>query len=233
MLTFPVHLFNPSSIKAQLVGRTIDGGESLSGETDTIRTDGGGYWIVTMSGIALHDADTIRAWRAWEAMLEDGVTRVLVPVPDLDMAPRPMAGGVLASPSGLHAGSDDAYFPEAVAFATPLIVATVDASAALRATTLTITIARGSRLKGGEQFAITHPTKGRRMYRVRQVLSRSGQQAVVSTIPPQREAVTAGASADFDFPSFVATLVPGTDISPDIMFGDDATVSITWREAFS
>lgn len=232
MLTFPTHLFNPARIAMRPAGSTLLGGEALSGEQDVIKTDGGGYWVVSMSGIELTTPDLIRAWRAWEDTLESGTVKVLVPVADVRNAPRPVIGGRLGSPSRLHASSDDPYFPEAVAFATPFIVARITASAALRATVVTISMDRGHRLRGGEVFAINHPTQGRRCYRVRRVLARSGQMATVSIRTPLREAVVAGTSVDFDWPSLVAVLVPDADISPDISYGRSGTVDILFREAF-
>ncbi len=232
MLTFPTHLFNPARIKMQPAGASVTGGESLSGETDTIKTDGGGYWFIQMSGIELVSPDLVRAWRAWEDTLDGGTVKVLVPVADVRQAPRPSAGGVLSSPSGLRADSDDPYFPEALAFGTPWIVATITAPAALRATQLTINVTRGARLKGGEVFAIDHPVSGRRVYRVVRVLSRVGQEAVVQIRTPLREAVADNTPADFDWPSVVATLVPESDISPEIEYGRSALVDIAFREAF-
>lgn len=228
MLTFPTHLFNPSRIRMRPVGAVLEGGTALNGEQDTTRTDGGGFWEVTMEGVNLVDPDQIRAWRAWEDHLEGGVQRVLVPVADVRNAPRPIIGGRLGSPSQLRASSDDPHFPEAVGFATPFIVARLVEGAALRATEVTIAVDRGQRLKGGEVFALDHSAKGRRCYRVGRVLSRSGQQATVTIRTPLRQAIDAGANVDFDWPSLVATLVPGTDISPD---NRASTVNITFREA--
>ena len=87
MLTFPTHLFRPANVQLRRSGMALTGGESLSGQTDMIRTDGGGYWIVNMSGIELFTPDAIRAWRAWEDHLDGGVEPVLVPVADVRQAP--------------------------------------------------------------------------------------------------------------------------------------------------
>lgn len=232
MLTFPTHLFNPARIALRPMGVAITGGESLSGITDIIRTDGGGYWAVQMAGIELLTPDLIRAWRAWQTELAGGVERVLVPIADLRQAPRPVVGGRLASPSQIANGSDDPYFPEAVGFATPLVVAWVSANAALRATQLNIAVSRGARLKGGETFALEHPTRGRRVYRVGRVLARpSDQTATVKIEPPLREAVSDGTAADFDWPSLVCTLIPEADISPELDYGRAGTVDIAFREA--
>lgn len=233
MLTFPTHLFNPARISARLVGVATSAGETLSGITDTIRTDGGGYWQISLMGIELYNDDLLRAWRAWEAELDGGVTQVLVPVPDVRLAPRPVVGSGFASPSPLLAGSVEAYFPEAVGFTSPFIVATATAAAGLRATQLTINVTQGSPLEGGETFAIAHPAKGRRIYRVGRVLSRSGNNATVSVRPPLRESIASGTALDFDWPSVVATMLPEIDISPEIQYGRQATVDITFREAFS
>jgi hypothetical protein len=206
------------------------GGESLAGENDAIRTDGGGYWQIQMSGIELVGPDLVRAWRAWEAELEGGVTRVLVPIADIRHAPRSAIGKVLAKPSDLAAESVDPYFPEALGFATPFIIAETVGAALLRATQLVIDVTRGARLKGGEHFAINHATSGRRIYRVHRVLSRDGQQATVSIRPPLREAIADGTALDFDWPSVVAVVMPENDISADIGNGH-ASVNIAFREA--
>lgn len=233
MFTFPIHLFNPANIKVTPTGRTISGGEALSGEQDVIRTDGGGFWVVTFGEIDLSDPDLMRAWEAWETHLAGGVERVLIPVPSLLTAPRPTAGGILALPGDLRSQSDDPYFPEALGFATPLMLANIPVAGALRATTLVIDMIRGARLKGGERFSIDHATKGRRMYRVERVTARDGQEATCKIWPPLREAIGTDTAADFDWPSFVGAMIPDTDISPDIGLSEDAVVSIAFREVFA
>lgn len=230
-LTFPVHLFNPSGIRSGLVGRTVMSPPSLSGLGQALRTDGGGYWAVEYTGISLNTPDKLRAWRAWEGELDGGATRVIAPVPDLSLAPRGLHGKRLARPSGLVALSDDQYFPEATAFATPLVVANAGA-AELRATQLTISIAQGSRVRGGQIFSINHATKGRRMYETVRVLANIGQTSTVTIRPPLREAISAVTPIDFDWPGFEAVKLPESDITADIRIGKYASdISITFREA--
>ena len=231
MLTFPTHLFNPGRITMRPLGSVLAGGTALSGEQDVTRTDGGGLWEITMEEINLVTPDLVRAWRAWEDHLEGGVQRVLVPVADVRNAPRPIIGGRLGSPSRLHSESGDPYFPEAVGFATPFIVARVVGAWPLRATTIKIAIDRGQRLKGGEVFALDHATKGRRCYRVGRVLARDEQEATVTIRTPLRQAIADGMAADFDWPSLVATLVPETNISPGLQYGRSGLVNIVFREA--
>lgn len=49
-----IHLcqFNPKSEDLRVVGSEIDGGTSLSGISDPIQTDGGGYWQFDSSDMA-------------------------------------------------------------------------------------------------------------------------------------------------------------------------------------
>jgi hypothetical protein len=232
VLTFPTHLFNPARTLVRPAGSTLEGGESLAGESDTIRTDGGGYWVVSFLGIELVTPDLIRAWRAWEDELQQGVTKVLVPIADIRLAPRPLVGKSLAVPSDLKPTTAELYFPEAVGFSTPLMAAKITDAAALRATQVNIDVLHGSRLKGGEMFTIDHDVMGHRIYRVGRVLSRDGQEATVKITPPLREAIDADTNIDFDWPVVVGKLVPENDISPEIAYGRHATVSITFREAF-
>lgn len=230
-LTFPIHLWNPSGIRCSLVGRGVQSPPSLSGVGQVLRTDGGGFWAVEYSGITLNSPDKLRAWRAWEAQLDGGATRVIAPVPDLSLAPRPVIGGGLASPSALVSTSDDEYFPEATAFAAPLIIASAEA-ADLRDTEITLTIVQGSRVKGGQFFAIDHPDAGRRMYQTSRVLSRDGQTATVEIRPPLRQAISDDTSLDFDWPGFEAIKTPDAEITADIRIGKyTQDISIVFREA--
>lgn len=230
-LTFPIQIFQPSSIKPELVARVIEGPDSLSGNNKAIRTDGGGYWRCEVDGIALLTSDQIRAHRAWEDYMAGGAEQFLVPVADIRHAPRGAIGNQLVRPGPLVVTGSDPYFPEALGYAVPVIVATASA-AALRATVLTIAITRGSRVVGGQYFSITHPTKGRRMYRAGRVMSRSGQSASVNIVPPLREAISNVTPLDFDFPSFLGALAPNTDTAAELLFARSAQVSFTFREAF-
>lgn len=230
MLIFPTHLFNPSQIKARIAGMSVTGGESLSGETDVIRTDGGGYWLVEMRGIELLTPDLIRAWRAWESELAGGVEKVVVPIMDIRQAP-------YAAPfsPAIGAGSGDPYFPDISNYTAPPVTAQITANAALRATEITINITAGLPLKGGEHFAYNHGgTVGWRLHRVRRVVSRpTASSAVVKIEPPLRLAIAGTPqSVNFSWPMVVASLLPEADISPDILFGRQATVDIAFREAF-
>lgn len=229
-LTFPLHLFNPKSIKIGVYGRVIQSPNSLSGIGQVLRTDGGGFRYVQFSDILLNTDFKLRLAAAWEGELAGGVTRVNVPLATLRLAPRGLAGGKPQRAGSLYSNSDDEYFPEAVAYGNPLIVATID-PVALRSTTVTINVTKGSRVQSGQTFSINHPTMGWRAYTTVRVLSRNGQMATVTIDIPLREAVASTSSVNFDWPMFEGHLIPDTDISQDIS-NNRAEVSYSFREAF-
>lgn len=229
--TFPIQLFQPSQIKPELVARVIESPDSLSGNSQVIRTDGGGYWRCDMGGMALLTSDQIRAHRAWEDHMAGGVEQFIVPIADIRHAPRGAVGTQLMRPGPLLATGSDPYFPEALGYGVPVVIATAG-EAELRATQLSIAVSQGSRIVGGQYFSITHTNKGRRMYRTGRVIAQTGQSATVNIVPPLREAIGPATALDFDFPSFLATLAPNTDTAADLLFARSANVSFSFREAF-
>lgn len=221
---FPTHLFNPQAIKADVVPRLIDGGTAINGDSTEIQTDGGGRWEITYSGIVLRTPQQIKRWDAWTAFMPG--RSFLVPLVSLHTAPRPIAGGLPARPSSI--GDGDELFPTAVGYAAPYIVAQTTAAADLRATTLSINIAQGARVEGGEKFSVDG-----RGFKIERVLSRSGQQATVSVSPPSRAPIASGSTVNFDWPTVKCKLVMGQDLAPNLAFGRRAEMSISFVEDFS
>jgi hypothetical protein len=231
--TFPVHLFKPGRIGSpRLSRRILSGGESLSGDTDIIAVDGGGRWEITFSDIELLTDDQVAAWNVWDMHLAGGAMTCVVPIALPRQAPLPFLGQEYPELADLHPSDDDPFFPNANGRALASVVAKINNAAALRATALSITVSRGRRLKGGEPFTVVHSGKGERLYRVKRVLSTSGQTSSVLIEPPLREAVSANKAADFDWPRFVARLAPNQDIGPDFAFGNATPVAATFVEAF-
>ena len=74
MLTWPRSLLNPHEERWRLVGSAITGGQSVSGITQSVSSTGGGFWMVDAE-FSLGTKDKIRAWRAWEAILDGGSVR--------------------------------------------------------------------------------------------------------------------------------------------------------------
>jgi hypothetical protein len=183
-----------------------------------------------MSGISLRINDQLRAWNAWEGVLQGGITRVTVPVATQRLAPRPLQGGTIARYGSLHANTDDPYFPEITGYGSPQVVAVLNASALYRDNQVSINIQQGSRIKGGETFSINHSVAGHHIYKISRVLSRNSQIALVQIDMPLRQATPSGTPVNFDWPLMDAVLVPETDISLDISFVG-SEVSISFREA--
>ena len=225
---FPVHLFNPSAMQMKPMGRAIASPPSLSGVSQSVRTDGGGFWQGSMSGISLRDSRLINGWRAWEDYLQGGARECLVPVIDPRNQPRPlMAGKPARAGSVATSMGADEFFPETLAYSSPMITATAHA-AKFRATTMTFNFAKG--VPGRGYFGINHPNKGWRTYRIGRILSRSGTSITAEISHPLREAF-AGGAIEFDFPLMRAIVAPDADTSPDIENGRYAKVGIVFREA--
>lgn len=219
MFVFPAHIFNPTKVRAVIERKSVSGGVSLSGVEDTMLTDGGGRWVISFSGISLDSPEALNAWEAWNGYLAGGNADVLVPVLSVSTAPRPALGKGFADPSDIWA--DHHLFPTQVRFAAPYIEASVTAGAALRATSLGISVARGSPIRGGEKVGI-----GDRVHRI----GRETSPGTFSVEPPLRAAVSAGTVANFDWPVVKCRSVPGQDWSADVEFGQFADVEITFVE---
>ena len=226
MFIFPLHRFAPEAIKADVVAKVVSGGIALNDEEDVIQTDGGGRWEVMLSGISLRTVWRERAWSAWTSHLAGGARPVLVPVYSLRTAPRPVAGNGLMRPSKLTA--DDEVFPTSVAFAAPYIKAQTVGAVGLRATTMTILITQGARADFGMRFSA-----GARAYKIERVLSRSGMAATVVFSPPTREPIATGSPLNFDWPVVQCRAVAGQDLAPEMMWGRQGVVPISFVEDFS
>lgn len=219
LFVFPAHLLHPEEVTVRIVESVISGGTSLSGEEDVVATDGGGRWEIVYSGIQLDTPTLNRLWEAWEGHLGRGTVYCLVPTVSIDTAPIGSMGTGLMPVSAIVA--DDPVFPTSVAYSAPVVIATIAAGAALRATTLFIAVTRGAPLVGGERFSI-----GQRAYKVVRPLG--GGQFQIE--PPLREAVAAGASCNFDWPVVKARSAPGESWSTTLRIGRFGEASIRFLE---
>lgn len=207
LLTWPRALMRDRMWQWELVARTIGGGKTLGGAMPLARLDGGGLWSCSMQDVQVSTPDQIRAWRALSALLDNGATPVILEARDERAAPWPTTGS-----SGVTSTNDDGSTPsDGTLYTSDVISATLAADAALRATTLQITIEDAAALAGGEFFSILHDTYSHRLYRIGSV-EQSGTSATVTIRPPLREATLAGATLDFDHPKCVMQLA-----TPDAM----------------
>lgn len=226
MFVFPTHLFNPSVVKPDVIGRVVSGGVALSGVEDAVATDGGGRIRIDYSGIVLRDPTKLRLWNAWNAHLKSGVVACLVPLVSIATAPRPWAHG--GPRPVFDIGGDDPTFPTEVKYRVRTIAAVTVGAAALRATTLTIEMTSGSPILGGEWFGIPGQSRG---HRIERVTARSGMQATVIVEPPFRAAVADGTVIEFEWPLVKSTLIIGTDIGQAIQLNRRSEQSISFVEA--
>lgn len=204
-------LFDPETEIWRLRGVAISGGVSVGGSSQLSRTDGGGLWVCEQTGIEIWTTEQLLAASALDMQLEGGVSPIVVPCFNWPL--RPVPAGVDWSVS---------------------VALAVDA--VLRATTLSVVIATGAPLVGGEPFSITGPVHGKRLYR-----AHSADPAVIvdgvttQTIrirPPLREAVTAGTALDFEKPGCVMRLTnPDAWLSP-LDAAHEQGAQPTWIEHF-
>ncbi len=218
---FPTHRFNPQNIKADVVPTMIDGGTAINGDHTTIQTDGGGRWEITHSGIMLRSPAIIRLWDAWTAYMPG--RSFWVPLVSLYTGPRPANGAQPARPSSIHANDPD--FPTEVRYAVPYIVAEVVTPPTTIPTQMTVNVTQGARLQAGMKGNV-----GGRPFKIERILSRSGQQAEFSFLPPIRDAITAGEPVNFDWPLALCKLVLGQDLAPVLSFGQSAQMAISFVE---
>lgn len=187
--TFPTARFGFMQQEIDIERAVLEGGEAIAGGSDVIATDGGGRVFADFSDGSLVDRATVLAWRALLAILEEGVTPMVVPF--CDRRHQPYGGehrvtygdGTTHSDGTLIAGGGPS--------------ASASADAPLRATSLAFSGAFAQPLIGGEWFSIEHPTKGWRAYKVRTVDADAG---TLTFRPPLREAVAVGETIDFANP---------------------------------
>jgi len=227
---WPPSQFTPRSQKWALRGAAKTGGASIAGIVQAVRVDGGGYWVAELREIRLASADQLRAWRAWEVILDGGATPVVVEMCDPRQRPDVVIGGVEAKAHTVP-HSDDMTFSDSAPYASVPIAAMVHAPAALRATTLDIVI-QNVTLRGGEHFSIQHPVRSHRLYRVRTAEDIGGGVSRITLRPPLREAVAAGEPAEFNSPRCVMRVLDGDQMPIDIEEFRRATANVVFLEHF-
>lgn len=215
---WPWDLLTPRAERASLRGVAMTGGPSVSGQVRSTRLDGGGLWVIEQDFL-FHTPTQIKAARAIEAGLDGGSGEIIIRVFETPFAPSD------AVPTEVTF-SDDATFSDDTSFLTVPTGATLTAAAALRATTLSLTMITGT-LEGGERFSIDHATKGRRLYTVARV---SGDDITIR--PPLREACAIGDALDFAHPSCVCRLANPDEFMGAINTTRHVEATAIWVESF-
>lgn len=235
ILEYDLCALTPSEVSMDVVGVSIEGGRSLSGVTQAIDYSGGGFIAATYGGINIGTRSQHRYWSKLGANLNGSVTPIIVPLWTDYIAPRNAAG---LPPGGIEFGgiphSDDSLFHDAVGYSQRFADAVLGgAGAAVNAAQLVITMPAGFALEGGEWFAIQHPVRNWRAYRIKEVVSVLGQAFTCIIGPPLREAVTAGEAVIFTRPKCLMRLpagetLPWTWVAPGVI----ASLTVNFVEAF-
>lgn len=222
-LTFPTALFGFLDQEVDIERQTLKGGTALSGDQDVVSTDGGGRVFAEFSAGALVDRDKVLAWRALLARLEEGVTQVVVPFCDVRHTPY---GGEHRVPH-----SDGTPFSDGALYRGGGPVAASISDVPLRGTAIAFTFAAARPLIGGEWFAIEHPNKGWRAYKVKEIVSDYNGEVGVRFSPPLREAVTVGQPLDFRDPRCLMTQDPSQRASSALQSRRYTDAAIRFIEA--
>lgn len=202
---FPVEDFWLKDAAWSLDGQRLTGGQSVSGLTQTARTDGGGYWTADLRFV-LRSPDQVRRWRAFAARLSGGEETIAVPRCEIGLKVTLAAGVTFESVT--H--SDGVAFSDGTEYVIePVVSAAFGGTAALRATQVQLNFTTAVDLLGGEVFSIVHANAGERMYQIKSIVSQSGNNYTVKISPPLREAVTTSTELDFDDPRCLMRVAEG------------------------
>lgn len=205
---FPRALLREQSHSWNLVGTVMAPGQNAQSVSSVVRSDGGGFWSCVMTDVSLSGINganlksrerikvSTLLWRAVRQICDGGVNSIVVPRNDALFRPYP-AG---ASAFGTIPHSDGSLFSDGSGYYQPVISVTTIGPAALRSTSLVLSIVHCGQLLGGESFSIQHPTKGWRLYEIGTVDMVDDDRAIVTFMPPLREAVADGADVEFDRP---------------------------------
>lgn len=213
---FPTGRFAFGSKEVNIERQTLKGGTSLSGEQDVVSADGGGRVFAEFGSGQLVDREQVLAWRALLTILEEGVTRIIVPFCDIRHTPYGVPHRVPHSDQTPF--DDDSLYDGGKPDAHSL------GGADLRATTLSVALTAARPLLGGEWFSIEHATKGWRAYRVATVDGNT-----ITFRPPLREAISANTVLEFGEPRCL--MVQDAQASAKIDYGRYGEAAIRFVEA--
>ncbi len=196
MRVFPTTAFCFSDMEADVERRTMSGGTAISGGEDIIAADGGGRVFVMFGDPYLDEPDMALAYKACASVLKGGVVPVIVPLGDL----RHQFGRDIRVPASLPWWTEAEY-------ATGVSGAALSADAALRATTLNLTLTYlPGPLRAGMWLSIDHVTMRHRAYQIDDVVSQTATAAQIVIGHPLREATLAGRAVELHDPRCVMRL---------------------------
>ena len=194
-INWPTDILKPQSLSIDLAHRSLRGPTASSGFTQVV-TNSAGVWRVTFNSIPVYSSSMVKLWRALDSLIEGQLN--VISLPAWDYPRSPSAIGELGSnlynyPTVPH--SDSTPFDDESEYTSGYTDVQTNATAAVGATTLTVTKGFPVTLEPGHRFSIDE-----RLYQIRTVTTQNDTSATITIRPPLREFVTLGARLEFDFP---------------------------------
>lgn len=203
---FPRLLLRERQHSWNLLGVAATPGVTMDSTATFVRSDGGGFWSCSMSDVSLsgpgsgkeRQRNSTLLWRAVRQVCDGGTNRIVVWRNDALFIPFP--AGFARATTVPH--SDGSPFSDGSEYFQPVIDITCDGGADLRATSMAIAIEQAATLIGGESFSISHAGAGWRLYEIATVEydESDATSAVITFMPPLREAVNDGEALEFERP---------------------------------
>lgn len=190
-----------------------------------VRSDGGGLWSAAINNMQFRDRTDTLLWRAVRQVCNGGVNAIIVPRNDTVFAPFPNGVTSYAPPysdASLHSDGSPYY---------QSIIDVTASAAALRATSLSLTLNYCAPLQGGESFSIEHPTMGWRLYEIGSVTVVDDTHSTVTFNPPLREAIADSTIIEFDRPRCLMKLPNASAMNLNVTTYPFTLANVTFIES--
>ncbi|KQV33147.1 MULTISPECIES: hypothetical protein [unclassified Rhizobium] len=244
--TLEANFLAPLKTTFDVVGSSIEGGRSATGETVSMEMSGGGIVTATYDDCKIRDEEQFEYINMLGARLNGSFRFINVPIPTDWFGPFPIINKIRRPIITGIPHSDGSYFDDGSGYSQTTVWGKITASAALNAGIVRMRVYGLSRpLRWSDWFSIYHPTKGWRAYRYWEVLDRYSdgtetidgtptpyQEYLLAIAPPLREAVTSGTRVEFARPRFVARFPAGFTLPSVIEAFFVTQQSIQFTEAF-
>lgn len=191
--------FNFKDQDIRVVSTELDGGTSLSGITDTVTIDGGGYWQADYSNGNFGGRDEARraatlSWRAVNAGLSGGQRAVLQ---FCDRWHQPVGPYATVPHDDGTPFSDGSEYETGGGVDSTVLAVVNGQTGGLNATIIDIAITSAKPLIGGERFTHVHSTWLHRAYEISAIEEIEGGKRITFQ-PPIRGGIEAGDLLDFN-----------------------------------
>lgn len=210
-LTFPYDILKPSAYRLDILGQTVTGGLSQSGQQQRVNATGGGLWGLQLDFNTLRRVTEIKEWRRIQYASQGGVVAINVSLCELRFAP----------PAGVP-HSDDTPFSDGGLYRWYGAGAVLIADIALRATTATMAFEGGATPTGGEYFSMPYGDDRYELHVITSAVA-DGDNFTVTFAPPARAAHTAGEDIELAHPQCTYVLAQPDSMSLSVRnarFGD-------------